>query len=44
MYSRVNKRYIKIRYYREVRRCRFCEYVGDDWPDSDECPACGEIN
>lgn len=26
------------------RRCRFCGYVGSDWPDSGECPNCGEIN
>lgn len=27
-----------------VRKCRFCGYSGSDWPDSDECPACGEVN
>ena len=24
-------------------RCRFCHYAGSDWPDSGECPSCGEI-
>jgi rubrerythrin len=27
-----------------MRTCRFCGYVGGDWPDSDECPNCGEVN
>lgn len=26
------------------RVCRYCGYSGGDWPDSDECPACGETN
>ena len=26
------------------RRCRFCGYEGNDWPDSGECPNCGEVN
>lgn len=28
----------------KARRCRFCGYNGSDWPDSDECPSCGEVN
>ena len=25
-------------------RCRFCGYSGGGWPDSGECPSCGEVN
>ena len=25
-------------------RCRFCGYSGGGWPDSGECPCCGETN
>ena len=24
------------------RTCRFCGYCGGGWPDSGECPSCGE--
>lgn len=26
------------------RTCRFCGYSGGGWPDSGECPGCGEVN
>lgn len=26
------------------RSCRYCGYSGSDWPDSGECPSCGEVN
>ena len=29
---------------RTYRVCRFCGYSGSDWPDSGECPSCGETN
>ncbi len=32
----------KILHY--FRVCRFCGYSGSDWPDSGECPSCGEVN
>ena len=25
-------------------RCRRCGYSGGGWPDSGECPSCGEVN
>ena len=28
---------------RDVRTCPYCGYRGSDWPDSGECPCCGEI-
>ena len=28
----------------KFRTCRFCGYSGGIWPDSDECPNCGEVN
>lgn len=33
-----------LRRFSLVRRCRFCGYCGGGWPDSGECPSCGEIN
>lgn len=24
--------------------CDRCGYAGSDWPDSGECPSCGEVN
>lgn len=24
--------------------CRYCGYSGGGWPDSGECPNCGEVN
>ena len=30
--------------YQRSRRCRYCGYSGSDWPDSGECPCCGEVN
>jgi rubrerythrin len=30
--------------HRYFARCRFCGYAGYDWPDSGECPSCGEVN
>ena len=30
-----------VRYY---KRCPYCGYAGSDWPDSDECPSCGEVS
>ncbi len=33
-----------IRYRAEIRRCRYCGYVGRDWGFDDECPSCGEVN
>ena len=26
------------------RSCRYCGYSGGGWPDSGECPSCGEVN
>ena len=26
------------------RRCRFCGCSSSNWPDSGECPVCGETN
>jgi rubrerythrin len=38
----MKKQRIRIHYY--ACRCRFCGYWGTDWPDSGECPSCGEVN
>lgn len=27
-----------------TRTCRYCGYTGSRWPDSGECPSCGEVN
>ena len=29
---------------RGTRRCPFCGYFGGGWPDSGECPRCGEVS
>ena len=26
------------------KRCPYCGYAGSDWPDSGECPNCGETS
>ena len=26
------------------KTCPFCGYIGSDWPDSGECPSCGETS
>ena len=34
----------KVRMLGGFRKCRFCGYMGVGWPDSGECPSCGEVN
>ncbi len=31
-------------YFGRSRRCRFCGSSSSNWPDSGECPVCGETN
>lgn len=43
--SNMKKLYLyRMRRCFRVRRCRFCGYSGGGWPDSGECPSCGEVN
>lgn len=29
---------------KNFHKCAYCGYEGSDWPDSDECPNCGEVS
>lgn len=34
----------RIKRFQRFGRCRFCGFAGGGWPDSLECPSCGEVN
>ncbi|WP_241145807.1 DNA repair protein RadA [Olsenella sp. An188] len=38
------KRLVQAWRRRDIRVCPHCGYRGSDWPDSGECPSCGEIS
>lgn len=35
---------LRVKRFRRFRRCCYCQYIGGGWPDSGECPSCGEVN
>ena len=40
----MRKLFGKLASFAKSCRCRYCGYSGSDWPDSGECPSCGEVN
>ncbi len=41
---RMRKKMTRVRSFWGFRTCKFCGYSGGGWPDSGDCPDCGENN
>lgn len=45
---KVRTKFVQMKFMRVIRGyyavCSHCGYSGNDWPESGECPACGEVN